>query len=327
MRSNPGTLKGGCGKRSLVARLRNSVEVGKRRGGVMSDEGAEAVRSLPEVRALAGELSRLLKEAGLSQNALAARANYSKGYVSRMMRGEYPPLWDNLIATLIEAVGERRGAPMADEEVQALRVLFETAALARRRGGGLETVRESLTELYGRERALRKSLDKRDQQHALRWAGAALVVLAFTFWSLIEATKGVTTMRGDTPEEITQCEIEGRVAPACPVTRWRWSVPGEGTDEGIETVFELDTRGDTLELGGELRLDARCEATVRWALTAGADVPGELAAGTLTSGDRAGLYAPIHRETRIMIFTVRRTDSLPCEAVLLWDRPEPRADL
>jgi hypothetical protein len=114
--------------------------------------------------------------------------------------------------------------------------------------------------------------------------------------------------------------------PACDLDVWWWRLLAGGTaEEAVHVAFDLTTRGDTLELGGELRLDADCDATMRWSITARPTgiVEAELSTGTLAPGNRQPLYAPLHRDIRTVTLTAHRSDSHLCTVMLVWQKPDP----
>ncbi|MER5916325.1 helix-turn-helix domain-containing protein [Streptomyces sp. NPDC001982] len=70
--------------------------------------------TLPEVAALATELTTLFKDLGLTQQEYAIRTNFDKSYVSRFLKGRRVATVE-FIERLLQEVEKRRGVPITDQ--------------------------------------------------------------------------------------------------------------------------------------------------------------------------------------------------------------------
>ncbi|MBM9624230.1 helix-turn-helix transcriptional regulator [Streptomyces zhihengii] len=277
----------------------------------MSTEG------LPEVSELAAELAALRDKAGISGNRLADRTGHDASNISRYWKGERHPDWDTFVLPLIAAVEECQERPLGERAVNRLRTLYDAAEFARQGDKGVR-LRARYTE-QARHLAEHKSKLTR-----IAVATGAVIMLAMAAM-LPELGKGMRFASGDAPHSDHRCwkpPVPNSTIRACELHSWWWNLP---PDAAKTAAFHLITRGDTLELDGTLRLDASCDAAVRWTVTAKPDriATAPLSTGTLTPGDQQPIYEPLRRDLKEVVLTAHRTDSQSCPATLIWARPGP----
>ncbi|MFD0898843.1 hypothetical protein [Actinomadura sediminis] len=136
-----------------------------------------------------------------------------------------------------------------------------------------------------------------------------------------DPTEGLDYASGDKPEEMRKPVCFSDSGP-CPPTGFKWIVPASGV---VQTRFAREEIDERTKFRGWVRLDAAmftkdevrsCAATVDWSLLADGK---PVARGTIKadSEDRE-VAGRSPREARFVLFTARRTDSLPCSSTLQW---------
>lgn len=277
----------------------------------MSAEG------LPEVSELAAELAALRDKAGISGNRLADRTGHDASNISRYWKGERHPDWDTFVLPLIAAVEEcQERAPGRESREPAAHALRRgRVRTPGRQGRPAQSPLHRIGQAPGRAQV-------QTDPHAV--ATGAVIVLAMAAM-LPELGKGMKFASGDAPHSDHRCwkpPVPNRTIRTCELHSWWWNLP---PDAAKTAAFHLTTRGDTLELDGTLRLDAPCDAAVRWTVTAKPDriATAPLSTGTLTPGDQQLIYEPLRRDLKEVILTAHRTDSQSCPATLIWARSGP----
>ncbi|MFE3930439.1 helix-turn-helix domain-containing protein [Streptomyces sp. YIM B13508] len=92
----------------------------------MSRRSEVELSTLPEVAALATELTVIFKSLGISQQQYAVRTNYDKSYVSRFLNGRRVATQE-FIDRLLAEVESHRKAPVTDQTRARLRQMRESA--------------------------------------------------------------------------------------------------------------------------------------------------------------------------------------------------------
>ncbi|MGW3405973.1 hypothetical protein [Streptomyces zhihengii] len=244
----------------------------------------------------------------------------TRGFNSRPLQESANPRasdWDTFVLPLIAAVEECQERPLGERAVNRLRTLYDAAEFARQGDKGVR-LRARYTE-QARHLAEHKSKLTR-----IAVATGAVSMLAMAAM-LPELGKGMKFTSGDAPHSDHRCwkpPVPNSTIRACELHSWWWNLP---PDAAKTAAFHLITRGDTLELDGTLRLDASCDAAVRWTVTAKPDriATAPLSTGTLTPGDQQPIYEPLRRDLKEVVLTAHRTDSQSCPATLIWARPGP----
>ncbi|WP_326797719.1 caspase family protein [Streptomyces sp. NBC_01808] len=127
-----------------------------------------------------------------------------------------------------------------------------------------------------------------------------------------DPTPGLDYSNGDRPTENHEMCRPPQSGGGCQAAGWRWNIPAS---EKIRTTLRPDDAGTDRVLGGNLRLEADCDATVKWTVTADTR---PVEHGTIVSEDTHYFTESLPPDVEKIEITAQRTDTETCDGRLYW---------